>query len=563
MSQPPEADNSRPGCTKLNKSSTSTGSTLTTSTNLPTLTPNSTDLSLSSSSNLDNRNESATAFQTALITDIPNPPLLPTDLDNSIKLADTIQTTLSLTTTTNTPCPSSIQDWITQISSPSPSSTSQQSSHNTPTHRCLKRRRSSISPPSASSAHALSSRKKRRPLQEMDNPGEIFGGEGPRTPVSKLGSSSSGRDASDVNRCNMKPRPNAFNIGQEMAEHGMAFKSQAFDDFPEFAEKVRSIVGAPRSCEMDPASARKIQQHLDFYGRTNEATLMHMVFPLLIKNGYNLVKDRADFSEEEKKVLKENGSIYRDFFTNERIVTILDCEFERTYVPSKYSDPVFEHKLAKVLRKNASQALSNPKPDFTFGLEQTKIPRSNNNPLPLQIRTLLGIAQFMFDPYLIVEAKSTDGDLADAQNQARRGGATLVHANRLLRNTIGILQEEDEKGPDYESFVFSITMSPDVLEVWVHWYQGPASVQIYHMNKIETISLSGYDSLNSIRQALHNIQQWSVEDRLEGRRPLFDAIDRYALRVHEEALSSAQDIPAKNRSPRKRPRVAESQLDTE
>ncbi len=82
-----------------------------------------------------------------------------------------------------------------------------------------------------------------------------------------------------------------------------------------------------------------IKKYLHTVARMNKATFLHIIFPLLTKNGYQLVKDRADFTAEEKEMLKNNGSIYRDFLTEGGIMLTLDNEFLRTLVPSIYSDP--------------------------------------------------------------------------------------------------------------------------------------------------------------------------------------------------------------------------------
>lgn len=73
----------------------------------------------------------------------------------------------------------------------------------------------------------------------------------------------------------------------------------------------------------------------------------------------------------------------------------------------------------------------------------------------------------------------------------------------MLRAIVRALPDVD--GPDYESFIFSVTISPELLELWVHWYEGPESKQVYHMNKIKTLPLVEYDNLNAIRTVLHNI----------------------------------------------------------
>lgn len=43
---------------------------------------------------------------------------------------------------------------------------------------------------------------------------------------------------------------------------------------------------------------------------SNGSTFLRVMFPLLVKDGYHVFKNRADFSGEEKRILKEDGQIY-------------------------------------------------------------------------------------------------------------------------------------------------------------------------------------------------------------------------------------------------------------
>lgn len=68
--------------------------------------------------------------------------------------------------------------------------------------------------------------------------------------------------------------------------------------------------------------------------------------------------------------------------------------------------------------------------------------------------------------FFIIEGKSNKGSHTDAENQARRGGATLVNAARILYDRISM---EDVTGADERTFVFSATVTPEFMAIWVHW----------------------------------------------------------------------------------------------
>ena len=468
-----------------------------------------------------------------------------------VESAEATQTTIR-TTTTDPSTSTSILDWISHVPSPKQTSIGPQSFHGVHTPHSRKRRCLSDSIASQFLGSRHLSYKRRRPLQEMDYNLGVRGDERVQvaTPKSSIDTTSTdSRSTSNVSPSKaagaLKQRHSAYNIGRAMDNHGMVYESEAFYKYPKFVDKVMEIVKAERSSHMQAESARKFKKYLHTLERMNETTFLHTIFPLLMKNGYQLVKDRTDFMDEEKEILRNTGSIYRDFLVDEGIMLTLDNEFLRTLVPSIHNDPRFEVEMAKALQKIAGVAQANPKPDFVFGLLPTKFPGPTDAPMPQNIEALLGIAPGMYDPHLIVEGKADRGSAAEAENQARRGGATVVHANRMLRATVGDLPDVD--GPDYESFVFSVTMSPKLLQFWVHWYEGPECKQVFHMNSIKTLPLYDYENLDAIRTMLHNIMEWSVDGRFVQRQPLFHKINDYARREQEKILAVIND-----KSPRKR-----------
>jgi len=479
------------------------------------------------------------------------------EANGALDTAEATRTT-TIINTTNPAASTSILHWINHIHSPKQTSLELQSPQDTPTHLSRKRRRYSDSTPSEFLGFRRSSRKGRRPLQQMDyNMGareeEIAQMVTPKT--SSGTTSSGGYNASNVTPSKaagaLKQRNSAYNVGRAMDNHGMVHESEAFNKYPLFVEKVMGIVRPERSSHMQPESAQKLKKYLQIFERMNETTFLHVLFPLLMKDGYKLVKNRMDFTDEEKEILKNSGSLYRDFVVDEGIMMTLDNEFLRTLIPSIHSDPKFEVEMAKGLQKIAGVAQANSKPDFVFGLLPTKFPSLTDAPMPANIEALLGIAPGMYDPHLIVEGKADSGSAAEAENQARRGGATVVHANRMLRATVGDLPDVD--GPDYDSFIYSATMSPKLLELWVHWYQGPECKQVFHMNRIATLPLYGYENLDAIRTRLHNIMEWAAVDRFTQRQSLYQKIHDYARLEQEKTLAAFN-----KKSPKKRKKEAMS-----
>ena len=109
-----------------------------------------------------------------------------------------------------------------------------------------------------------------------------------------------------------------------------------------------------------------------------------------------------------------------------------------------------------------------------------------------------------------------------------------MNTNRMLRATVG--QLPDNEGPDYESFVLSVTVPPKLVNVWVRWYQGSQGSEVYQKNMIKAFRLRGYESLDGIRKAIDSIQEWAAIDGFQQRQPLFQQIRDHARRIQEDML---------------------------
>ena len=327
----------------------------------------------------------------------------------------------------------------------------------------------------------------------------------------------------------LKPRGNAYSAGELMVEHGLVFNdTNAYDSYPNFVDTINGIVAPERMSETRQQSARKFQIYMKTFERLNEATFLHVIWAQLIKDGYHVAKKRADFTGEEKEILRDEKMLFRDFVVDEGIMFTHDVEFHRTLVPSIYSDAKFELALAKALQK--CDGMVNPKPDYVYGIHPSRIPHFRDAPRPPHVTALLQIAPGLVHPFLIVEGKADAGSAAEAENQARRGGATLVNAARQLRATVADLP--DIAGPDQESFVFSVTISPKLFEIWVHWYEGPEATQTFHMNKVKQFLLAGdRKQLGMIRDSLHNIMEWGALNRFTQLASLHESIHAYAKMV--------------------------------
>ena len=180
---------------------------------------------------------------------------------------------------------------------------------------------------------------------------------------------------------------------------------------------------------------------------------------------------------------------------DEGVVYQLDKDLTRTLLPGKFDEDVsLTSELTKHLAKEAG--MINPRPDMVYRLKSEKHSIAVGTEVPPCILELLEIVPDVRHAFLIIEGKSHAGSSAVAENQARRGGATLVKAARKLQailqegsassiiddapdleeleapgspgTSVAQLKQKRVIKPDLNTFVFSVTISPLHFTVWVH-----------------------------------------------------------------------------------------------
>ena len=109
--------------------------------------------------------------------------------------------------------------------------------------------------------------------------------------------------------------------------------------------------------------------------------------------------------------------------------------------------------------------MKNPRPDYCYSLTPDTFPVPRGVILAQDIRELLQVANGVYHAFLLIEGKADRGELTHTQNQAARGGATVIKASRTLLEKVG---EPDVTGVDERTVVFSAAMNQSVLEIWLH-----------------------------------------------------------------------------------------------
>ena len=162
-------------------------------------------------------------------------------------------------------------------------------------------------------------------------------------------------------------------------------------------------------------------------------------------------------------------------------------------------------------------------------------PNFNNSDIDEYTRVLIGVESNLLYPFFIIEGKGNEGSLADAENQAARGGATLVYARRILNHKAGL---PHSPGPDKQSFAFSMTLDAYTARVWVHWCEVlPRGADVdnedrtfltnkyyetYHMDALASYAFFNPEDVQDLKRTLNNILDWGC---LQRKREIDDVLE--------------------------------------
>ena len=132
--------------------------------------------------------------------------------------------------------------------------------------------------------------------------------------------------------------------------------------------------------------------------------------------------------------------------------------------------------------------VKNPVPDIAYGIEEDAF-----SPRDKQILDALGceLSSELYHVFFLVEAKSMNNPLGEAENQCCRGGAAMTYNKRkfdaavvapndpssqLTSSTSEIITSSASTlvaypKADMNSFTFSLAIDPDHAKLFVHWVE--------------------------------------------------------------------------------------------
>ncbi len=327
-------------------------------------------------------------------------------------------------------------------------------------------------------------------------------------------------------------------VGSSLAMHGLKCDHQALGKYPEFEKMGSDIALSKRHSEMKPESAQRIQRYSQICEEANEATFLNTLLPLINKANRTVEFENHGPTEhllemsgdgDMAEVLNpQPGVMYgsRDWI-DDGVYAVSDQDFRNDLLPHRYVD----EQLAQTLKKDDS--MLTPRPDRCYGLLPGWIPVPEDVTLNPEIRALIEACPHLSHPFFLIEGKSNYGSKFDAQNQARRGGASLVNAMRQLLARIGE-GHVTESGVDDRNFVYSATLSPGLIDFWVHWAELKSGTAIFHMNRINSLALNNKQQLPVVRKILNNIMTWGWDLKARRLPDLYEKI--YTWQRKETAI---------------------------
>ena len=366
---------------------------------------------------------------------------------------------------------------------------------------------------------------------------------------------------------------------------------------------VQEIINRKRESSINPDSAKKFREVNRYYEKANENTFLHNILAIIIKPGrtvksrvradaleldqeaqyqIQVQKDEEDEEDEEghkagaewhvgkvdtpsdtehtleqvaeqegEKSVQEHEEYTVESFWDDGLAVKIDCEFRKGFLPIKEKDEELSRAMAKV------DGMTNPKPDFTYGLRIDHYSIPNDVAVSAYIDFLLEVVPFLHHPFFIIEGKSDSGSKAEAENQACRGGAALINAARQLREKIGA-QATEAAGPDEQTYIYSATLSPGLMDIWVHWTEVRTMHRpLFHMHHLESIALRSHGAPGKLRMIIHNILDWGCVDRSPQIHEFYSQIFEYERTTSaENRRQQAEKTPTKRRRVSNKPALS-------
>ena len=297
-----------------------------------------------------------------------------------------------------------------------------------------------------------------------------------------------------------------------------------FKSYPDFQAAVRRPFVQNRHYEVRPKSVELFKSEFKYYKDENEESYKHAMLGLIIQKEFNVRVEPGKDDEDP---------IYRTSVPQlEGIVSTFSTRLRQGYLPHTYNNPNYDKK--KIVKRLQEDGLYTPEPDGIWGFDPAKLPQSRFEPDTQELMTL---CKKMHWPFFITQCK-LDNDYDETLNQVRRDGAAIVNVALVLMRKAGY--PVDKAGPNYDTYIYSMTMSKWIAHWWVHWSEIDTNGnRNFHMNQIQPgLLLDENDPLllNKLRDPLHTIIEWGLQKRMAEVESRYAAFAQADERAKDQAL---------------------------
>ena len=348
-------------------------------------------------------------------------------------------------------------------------------------------------------------------------------------------------------------------VGRRLEMHGIYCDPKALKKYPDFANMISDIVNGNRHSEMKQKSIERVQHYGHLCGETNEATFLATVVPLIIKVDRTVKFEHTEPSGNSLELAGDGDSVVQDpeprrpygsrDWLEDGIFAVVDQDFRKDCLPHCFADKDLARKMKKV------DGMTTPRPDRCYGLEPNWIRGTPGVQLDVTLHDLVEACPHLSYPFFLIEGKSNDGSKIAAENQARRGGASLVNAKRQILEKIGELPAI-ANGVDDSNFVFSAVLYPGGIGIWVHWIELVDGKPWFHMNHLRSLAMEDPNCIRESRKILNNILSWGCDLDKRGLKELHRKM--YAWQIQETARVAEENAEEARQKEEKRQEKLES-----
>ena len=303
----------------------------------------------------------------------------------------------------------------------------------------------------------------------------------------------------------------------------------------------RAIVLGQRGSLMSDGRADQIRGVVNEYRNANELTFLIKFWAAIVDLERQVPAPHILQTSSEEPMTDVQKEAARKWISQAWLKDHLRESYSTNFRPnstppiSPTDDKVLDDLLKCVPR------VKNPVPDLAYGIKEDAF-----SPRHKGILDALGcdLSSELYHVFFLVEAKSMNNPLGEAENRCCRGGAAMTYNKRKLdaaallpadgsqqltpagsnaqssTTTLGIYPKAD-----MDSFTFSLAVDPDHANLFVHWAEETApQTTIWHMNRVEGYDLRLPNDYRRLHHDVDNILDWGVGERLQGIRRQLEQI---------------------------------------